>query len=89
MIATLLEDILKSEAEFGLFYCRAKIGKNKAIELRKQGFQVTDMKVSMSYPRLHYISWKNSKVSINLRNVNNLTFAQQLWIISMKNQPKN
>ena len=93
-MTTVVEDKLYSEAEFGLFFAYQKITKKKADELRTNGLQVADCNDSRSFPRLHYISWKNAKV--NCEDVSSLdeksdeyTLAQKLWIVSMKNQPKN
>ena len=90
-IMATVEDKMKSEAEFGLFFADFKIGKNKANELREEGFSVTDSKEVNCFPRLHHISWKKAKVeceNVNLldENSNEYTFAQKLWIISMRNQ---
>lgn len=92
-ILATVEERMKSEAEFGLFFADLKIGLNKANELRKQGFNVTDSKEVNYFPRFHHISWKEAKVEcddVNLldENSNEYTFAQELWITSAKNQPK-
>lgn len=92
-ISATVEERMLSEAEFGLFFADLKIGKNKANELRKVGCNVIDSKESNYYPRFHHISWKEATVNcedVNLldENSNEYTFAQKLWIISMKNQPK-
>ena len=92
-ILATVEERMESEAEFGLFFADLKIGKNKANELREKGFDVLDSKKVNYFPRFHHISWKDAMVeckNVNLldENSNEYTFAQQLWIISMKNQPK-
>ena len=88
-----VEERMISEAEFGLFFAYLKIGLNKAKELREKGCIVTDSKEVNYFPRFHRISWKDAKVECE--DVNSLdensdkyTFAQKLWIISMKNQSK-
>ena len=88
------EERLYSEAEFGVFFAYQKITKTKANELRTKGLQVADCNDLRNFPRLHYISWKNAKV--DCEDVSSLdetsdeyTLAQKLWIVSMKNQPKN
>lgn len=88
-----VEERMISEAEFGLFFAYLKIGLNKAKELREKGCIVTDSKEVNNFPRFHRISWKDAKVECE--DVNSLdensdkyTFAQKLWIISMKNQSK-
>ncbi len=93
MVAT-VEEKLYSEAEFGLFFAYQKMTKSKANELRTNGLQVADCNDARSFPRLHYISWKNAKV--DCEDISSLdeksdeyTLAQKLWIVSMKNQPKN
>ncbi len=92
MINATVEEKLKSEAEFGLFVANFKIGKTKAIELRQNGLEVTDLKEFNYFPRTHRISWK--KVRVECEDVKSLdendskySFAQKLWILSMKNQP--
>ena len=92
MINATLEEKLKSEAEFGLFYASFKIGKTKANELRENGLEVTDLKEFNYFPRLHKISWKEARVECE--DVNSLdendqkySLAQKLWIVSMKSQP--
>ena len=92
-ISATIEERMKSDAYFGLFFADLKIGKTKANELRENGFYVLDSKEAKNFPRFHHISWKNAKVEcedVNLldENSNEYTFAQKLWIISMKNQPK-
>lgn len=92
-IMATIEERMASEAEFGLFYAYLKIGKNKANELREKGCNVLDSKEVNYFPRYHHISWKDSMVEckdVNLldENSDEYTFAQKLWIISMKNQPK-
>ena len=89
-ISATVEERMKSEAEFGLFFADLKIGKNKANELRQNGCDVLDSKEAKNFPRFHHISWKNAKVKcedVNLldENSNEYTLAQKLWIISMKN----
>lgn len=93
-MTTTVEEKLYSEAEFGLFFAYQKITKTKANELRTKGLQVADCNNARSFPRLHYISWKNAKV--DCEDISSLdekfdeyTLAQKLWIVSMKNQPKN
>lgn len=92
MINATVEEKLKSEAEFGLFVANFKIGKTKANELRQNGFEVTDSKEVNYFPRRHWISWKEAKVecedvmSLDEKNPE-YSFAQELWILSMKNQP--
>lgn len=88
-----IEERMISEAEFGLFFAYLKIGLNKAKELREKGCIVTDSKEVNYFPRFHRISWKDAKVECE--DVNSLdensdkySFAQKLWIISMKNQSK-
>lgn len=88
-----VEERMISEAEFGLFFAYLKIGLNKAKELREKGCIVTDSKEVNYFPRFHRISWKDAKVEcedVNLldENSDKYTFAQKLWIISMKNQSK-
>lgn len=90
-IAT-VEEKLESEANFGLFTAYLKIGKIKANELRENGCEVTDLKEVNYFPRLHRISWKEARVEC--MDVNSLdekdlkySFAQKLWIISMKHKP--
>ena len=92
-ILATVEEKMKSEAYFGLFFADLKIGKTKANELRENGFDVLDSKEAKSFPRFHHISWKNARVECNDvqkldENSNEYTLAQKLWIISMKNQPK-
>lgn len=92
-ITATIEERMISEAEFGLFFAYLKIGLNKAKELREKGCIVTDSKEVKSSPRFHRISWKDAKVEckdVNLldENSDKYTFAQKLWIISMKNQSK-
>lgn len=92
MINATVEEKLKSEAEFGLFVANFKIGKTKANELRTSGFWVTDSKEFNYFPRIHRISWKEAKVEckdVKFLNEDDpkYSFAQKLWIISMKNQP--
>lgn len=88
-----IEEKMKSEAEFGLFFADLNIRLKKANSLREQGFEVADSKEVNYFPRLHHISWKKAKVEcmdVNSldENSNEYTFAQKLWIISMKNQAK-
>lgn len=92
MINATVEEKLKSEAKFGLFVVNFKIGKTKANELRQNGLEVTDSKEFNYFPRTHRISWKEAKVEC--KDVKSLdendpkySFAQKLWILSMKNQP--
>lgn len=92
-IRTTVEERMESEADFGLFFANLKIGKNKANSLRDQGFEVMDSKETKAFPRLHRISWKQAILECkDVRsldeNSNEYTFAQKLWIISMKNQLK-
>lgn len=92
MINATVEEKLKSEAKLGLFVANFKIGKTKANELRQNGLEVTDLKEFNYFPRTHRISWKEAKVecedvmSLDEKNPE-YSFAQKLWIISMKNQP--
>lgn len=93
-INTSVEEIMKSEAEYGLFHLSHKIGRNKANELREQGLDVTDLKEVNFYPRIHYISWRKILIEcldVNLldENSDKYTLAQKLWIIAMKNQPNS
>ncbi len=93
-ILTPVEERLKSEAEFGLFFAHQKITKTKAEELRKNGFTVIDLHDTRQFPRLHYITWKEAKVdSTDVFSLDEMcnayTLAQKLWILAMKNQPKN
>ena len=88
------EERLMSEADFGLFYAKVLIGKNKAIDFQNQGFDVLDTKNVNYYPRIHKVSWK--KASVECEDVQVLdeksdeyTLPQKLWIISKKNQPKS
>lgn len=88
-----VEERMRSEADFGLFFANLKIGLNKANSLREQGFEVTDSKEFNYFPRFHRISWRQAKlecedVELLDENSSEYTFAQKLWIISMKNQPK-
>lgn len=88
-IMATVEEVMKSEAEFGLFYCNRKIGKVKANSLREIGFDVTDSKEFDYFPRLHKISWKNAKVECEDissldENDEKYSFPQKLWIISSK-----
>ena len=90
-IMATVEERMKSEAEFGLFFADLKIGKNKANELRNEGLNVTDSKEVNYFPRFHHISWKEARVECdNVQKLdessNEYTLAQKLWIISMKNQ---
>lgn len=90
---TTVEMKLEGEARFGLFRAHLKIGLNKANSLRAQGLNVTDLHEVNYFPRMHYISWIDNKVNYeNLdlldENSDKLTFAQKLWVISKKNQPK-
>lgn len=92
MINATVEEKLKSEAEFGLFVANFKIGKTKANELRQNGLEVTDLKEFNYFPRVHRISWKEARVECEDvksldENDSKYSFAQKLWIISMKNQP--
>lgn len=92
MINATVEEKLKSEAEFGLFSASFKIGKTKANELRASGCEVTDSKEFNYFPRIHRISWKEAKVECEDvksldENDPKYSFAQKLWILSMKNQP--
>lgn len=92
-ILATIEEKMKSEAEFGLFFADLKIGLNKSNSLREQGFEVEDLKEDNYFPRLHHISWKNAKVEcmdVNSldENSSEYSFSQKLWIISMKNQAK-
>ena len=93
-IITPVEERMKTDAMFGIFFAHVKIGKAKAEALRQEGLKVTDLHDSTKFPRLHYVCWKESKVECT--DVSSLdeksdayTFAQQLWILSMKNQPQN
>ena len=94
MISATIEERLESEAEFGLFFAYLKIGKNKAKELQDKGFEIIDSVEVNYFPRIHLISWQNTTVKeckdVQLLNENDpkYSFAQKLWIISMKNQPK-
>lgn len=86
-----LEEKLQSEAEFGLFFAHQKITQTKAKNLRDEGLSVTDLHITRSSPRLHYISWKEAKVDcLDVHSLdetsNQYTLAQKLWIISMKNK---
>lgn len=88
--ATPLEETMNSEAEFGLFYAYSKISHQRTIELRKQGFIVTDSLESCKFPRLHRICWAQAVVeTTDVKSLNEnddcYTPAQKLWIISMKN----
>lgn len=88
-----LEEKLKYEAKFGLFFADLKIGKIKANELREEGFNVVDSKEVNYFPRLHHISWKEARVECDDvqkldENSDEYTLAQKLWIISMKYQAK-
>ena len=92
MINATVEEKLKSEAEFGLFVANFKIGKTKANELRQNGLEVTDLKEFNYFPRVHRISWKEARVECKDvksldENDSKYSFAQKLWILSMKNQP--
>lgn len=92
-ISATVEEILKSEAEFGLFKATFSIGKKKAISLREKGLIVDDSKDSKNFPRLHRMSWENAKVGYEDvkaldEDSDEYTLAEKLWIIAMKNQPK-
>ena len=93
-MVTTVEEKLYSEAKFGLFFAYQKITKTKAEELRSKGLQVADCNDLRNFPRLHYIVWKNAKVDcedvFSLDETSDeYTLAQKLWIVSMKNQPKD
>ena len=83
-----IEERMKSEAEFGLFYYYAEISKRKAEKLRKEGFDVRDSKYNQGYPRLHRISWEWSSVEGDIdtldENSAEILFSQKLWIVSTK-----
>lgn len=88
---TTVEEKMWSEAEFGFFHHYEVITKTKAIELRKQGFIVTDSKDRKNFPRLHRIYWGQAVVECaNVHALNSkdniYTFPQQLWITSMQNR---
>lgn len=92
MSITTVEEKLESEANFGLFTAYLKIGKIKANELRQNGLEVTDLKEFNYFPRVHRISWKEARVECKDvksldENDSKYSFAQKLWILSMKNQP--
>lgn len=88
-ITATIEEIMETEANFGLFHCYSKIGMKKAVALREKGFEVTDSKEVNYFPRIHKISWKESIVvsddvtSLD-ENSEEFTFPQKLWIISSK-----
>lgn len=92
MITTSIEERMKSEAEFCLFYLYAKIGKNKAEELRSEGFEVEDSKECNYYPRLHRIFWGNAEVEGDIVTLDEkseeYSLPQKLWIITMKSKNK-
>ena len=91
-LTTPLEDRLVSEAEFGMFYMYENITHKKAKELVNKGFIVKDSMENKNFPRQHKIDWKQAVVEcedINSLSENDsqYSFAQKLWITSMKNQP--
>lgn len=90
MLTTPIEEILKSEAELGNFQTPAVIGKIKAAELRKKGFLVEDLRKVNYFPRAHRISWHYAVVPGDAllldEKSSEFSFAQQLWIITMKAQ---
>lgn len=88
-----LKKKLISEATFGLFHAYEKITHQKAIQLRKEGFNVRDSFENKPFPRSHKIYWGQAVVECD--DVSKLnpddsiyTFPQKLWIISMQHQPK-
>ncbi len=91
----ILEQNLREQATFGLFYLYASISKKSVAELQKAGFNVTDSHESKSFPRVHRICWKQAGMyTFDYENVHNLdennpnySLAEKLWIISEKNQP--
>lgn len=88
-ISTPVEEIMKSEAEFGLFNCYHKIGKIKAQSLRNEGFDVTDSREVDYFPRMHRISWEDAVVNVEDvkeldENSDDFTHPQRLWIITSK-----
>lgn len=93
-IITPVEERIKTDAMYGIFFAHVKISKTKAEVLRQEGLTVTDLHDSNKFPRTHYISWKEAKVecedvsALNEKS-DTYTFAQQLWIISKKSQPKS
>lgn len=93
-ISATVEERMKSEAEFGLFFAYLKIGLKKSKELQKQGCSIIDSNETNFFPRLHRISWENARVECeDVQKLNEksdqYTLSQKLWIISMKNQPKS
>ena len=89
-----LQTKLEKEAEFGLFFACLSIGLNDSELLRKECCDVTDLQNSKSYPRYHWIRWKESEIeheNIQLldENSDDYSFSQRLWIIAMKHKPKN
>lgn len=86
-----LEQKMEFEANWGLFCCYEKISFQKARQLRKRGFEVTDSKDSKNSPRTHRIAWKNAVIqceNVHALNPENYcyTFPQKLWIIAMQNR---
>lgn len=90
-----LEKKLIDQANFGLFFLYASISNKTANRLRKEGFVVTDSHESKVFPRQHKICWRAAganrfdyaRVSLLDEENPQYSFAQKVWIISMKNQP--
>lgn len=86
-----VEKKLEDVAKLGLFFDNPKIGKNKAKCLQEEGCEVTDSKEYNYFPREHRVSWKEAKVECEDvtkldENSDEYSFAQKLWILSMKHQ---
>ena len=84
-----LQNKLEKEAEFGLFFACLPIALNEANLLRNEGCSVTDLQNKKSYPRHHWIRWKDSEIDYEDDNSDEYTFSQRLWAIAMINKPKN
>ena len=86
-----IEEKLTSEAEFGTFKMYCKITKKKAEKLRQENLEVTDLKQTNNFPRIHRISWEKATVEGDIYSLNpkskKYSLAQRLWITAMQNMP--
>lgn len=90
---TIVKEKLMSRAKLGLFFATMTISKNIVNYLLEQDCKVIDSKEVNYFPREHHIRWEDAKVEckdVNLldEKSDEYSLAQRLWIISMKNQPK-
>ena len=85
------QGMMQTAAKEGKFMAKVNLSKVLPPALQDSGFNITDLKDFTYFPRPHSVSWENAAVEcedVTLldENSDEYTFAQKLWIITMKSK---